>query len=392
MVFALAGNSTMTTFMNGSLAKVHRQRCVRNQRLKVSARHEVAGMTLDAGRRVPVRAAGWRPRRLTIGTGGPVRQPRPGVGLRISNIRSRRGIVVLPRPAWALPAVASGGNARSRVGRLGGTKGAPCSSGPSWATTSAAFSVKVAPLRSRSLRAAAARVERRARHGEDFAALFERESGGDQRARFRRRLDHDHAQRHPGDDAVAAREMPRLRLGAERQFGDDRPLRAPAPRRARDSLRDRRRRRRRRRRRSMPVSSAPDAPRRRCRAPGRRRRRCRPRPSPAAMSRAKRRPLAEALRAPTTATIGAAQQLRLPEHGQHGGASSTAASALGISRLAPADERAPRGARARRTRLALGPRDRRSRILERSPAPREPRQRVERRARPSRSGAAARKR
>src|SRR5215471_10879046 len=62
----------------------------------------------------------------------------------------------------------------------------------------------------------------RARYREHLASLLQREARGDQRARFRRRLDDDNAARHARDDAVAAREMPRLRLRAERQFGNDR--------------------------------------------------------------------------------------------------------------------------------------------------------------------------
>jgi len=68
--------------------------------------------------------------------------------------------------------------------------------------------------------AAAARIERRARHGEDFAALLQRKARGDERARAERRLHHQHAQATP-KRAVAAREMARLRLGAERHLGDD---------------------------------------------------------------------------------------------------------------------------------------------------------------------------
>jgi len=52
-------------------------------------------------------------------------------------------------------------------------------------------------------------------------------------------------------------------------------------------------------------------------------------PSSAASSRARRRPLAEALRAPTTATIGARIISGRPSMVSTGGASSTAASAAG---------------------------------------------------------------
>ena len=52
--------------------------------------------------------------------------------------------------------------------------------------------------------AARARIERRARHGENLAALFERVIGGDERAGAFRRLHHHDAARQAGDDAVAA--------------------------------------------------------------------------------------------------------------------------------------------------------------------------------------------
>ena len=62
-------------------------------------------------------------------------------------------------------------------------------------------------------------------------------------------------------------------------------------------------------------------------------------PSPAASSRASRLPFAEALRAPTTATIGARQQHSArPSTVSTGGASSTAASMRRIERLAPAQQ------------------------------------------------------
>ncbi len=54
-----------------------------------------------------------------------------------------------------------------------------------------------------------------------------------------------------------------------------------------------------------------------------------PSPSPAANSRAKRRPFADALRAPTTAIIGCPKSAVWPSTVKTGGASSTAASALG---------------------------------------------------------------
>ena len=68
--------------------------------------------------------------------------------------------------------------------------------------------------------AAAARVERRTRHGEDFPALLAGEARGDKRTGPHRRLDHDDAEREPGDNAVAAGEMTRLGLDAARQFAE----------------------------------------------------------------------------------------------------------------------------------------------------------------------------
>ena len=64
------------------------------------------------------------------------------------------------------------------------------------------------------------RIERRAGNGEDLPPDFLGDAGGDQAAGPRRRLDHHHAQRQAGDDAVAAREVAGLRDGAERRFGD----------------------------------------------------------------------------------------------------------------------------------------------------------------------------
>ena len=63
-----------------------------------------------------------------------------------------------------------------------------------------------------------ARVERRSRHCKNLAVLFGGETRGDQRARFLRRLDHQNAARHARYDAVAAREMSRLGLGAQGHF------------------------------------------------------------------------------------------------------------------------------------------------------------------------------
>ena len=65
-----------------------------------------------------------------------------------------------------------------------------------------------------------ARIERRARHGKHFAALFERQPRRDQRARAFGRLDDDDAEREPGNQAIAPRKIPRAGLPAERHFGD----------------------------------------------------------------------------------------------------------------------------------------------------------------------------
>ena len=123
----------------------------------------------------------------------------------------------------------------------------------------------------------------------------------------------------------------------------------------------------------------------------RRRRRCPASPSPAASSRARRRPLAEALRAPTTATIGALQQLGAPEHGQDRRRVLDRGERARIEPARPS-RRAARRARssAASSRFGLGARDRGDGRA-RSPRRGEARQRLERGARPSRSGAAARK-
>ena len=94
------------------------------------------------------------------------------------------------------------------------------SRGPAWAhrtdKMSSALSVRVAPSRISRLAPLARGIQRRARHGENLAALFQRILRGDQRAGSFRRLHHHHAARQAGDDAVAAREMARLGRFAER--------------------------------------------------------------------------------------------------------------------------------------------------------------------------------
>jgi hypothetical protein len=69
-----------------------------------------------------------------------------------------------------------------------------------------------------------ARIERRTRNGEDFAALIRGEGGRDERARAARRLDNHDSARQPRDDAVAAREIPAPRLPFERHFADRRAV------------------------------------------------------------------------------------------------------------------------------------------------------------------------
>ena len=73
-----------------------------------------------------------------------------------------------------------------------------------------------------------ARIERRARHGEDLAALFERQARGDQRAGALRRLDDDDAERQPGDEPVAAGKVARRAAPSRAAFR--RRARPPADR------------------------------------------------------------------------------------------------------------------------------------------------------------------
>ena len=66
--------------------------------------------------------------------------------------------------------------------------------------------------------AARARVERRARHGEQFPPRLLRQPRGDQAAGAQRRFHHDDPKRQAGDDAVAAGEVARLWRRAERRL------------------------------------------------------------------------------------------------------------------------------------------------------------------------------
>ena len=71
------------------------------------------------------------------------------------------------------------------------------------------------------VRTPASGIERRPWYSEHIAALLKRQARRDQRARAGCRFDDHDAQRHPGNYSVAAWKMPRLRLGPQRQLGDD---------------------------------------------------------------------------------------------------------------------------------------------------------------------------
>ena len=64
-----------------------------------------------------------------------------------------------------------------------------------------------------------ARIKRRARHGEDLTALFERKPRRDQRTRSLGGFDNDDAERQSGNQPIAPREIARAWLPAERHFG-----------------------------------------------------------------------------------------------------------------------------------------------------------------------------
>jgi hypothetical protein len=66
-------------------------------------------------------------------------------------------------------------------------------------------------------------IERRARHGKDFAALLERVARRDERTRPSGRLDHQHAERHAGNQAVAAGKVPCLRHRGRRHLRNQQP-------------------------------------------------------------------------------------------------------------------------------------------------------------------------
>src|ERR1700730_15323842 len=103
-----------------------------------------------------------------------------------------------------------------------------------------------------------------------------------------------------------------------------------------------------------------------------------PSPSAAARSRQNRRPLAEALRAPTTATIGLPSNSARPSTVKIGGASAIRQAAR-VGRLAPADELCPETLQCGELGLGLGACDR-GHGLGALPAPRELRDHFQRRA------------
>ncbi len=65
------------------------------------------------------------------------------------------------------------------------------------------------------------RIVNRARQREHLPPLLRRQSGGNQGTTPGGRLDHQHAETQPADNAVAAGKMFAPRRGARRQLGDD---------------------------------------------------------------------------------------------------------------------------------------------------------------------------
>ena len=81
----------------------------------------------------------------------------------------------------------------------------------------------VSALLDKAVGAFRARIERRARHSEDFATLLKRKARSDQRARALGGFDDDDPKRQPRDQSIAARKIPRARFPAERHFSKRRP-------------------------------------------------------------------------------------------------------------------------------------------------------------------------
>ena len=225
MVLALAGDSTTTTSVIASLAEL-----LRPVQSGVKATRDSREGS-PRGRRVPVPAS------AAITAAGDNWQRTD----QIVNRRRRRAEQVKRLAAGAagmsagVSAAPSGSERLGHVGarrrgRTGARVPAPPASGWSGRLSEHVGERlgQVRALPDQVVRAAAARVERRAGHREQLPPVLLRQPRGDQAARARRRLDHDHAERQPGDDPVAAREVPGLRRGAERRLGDAPPR--PRPR------------------------------------------------------------------------------------------------------------------------------------------------------------------
>src|SRR6202030_2364320 len=102
MVFALAGDSTTTTFINrlyGARSPLRDSLggCAIKATQIFSARKRGCRGGVRLGRLVPAREGGWPLRRLTSGIGVPVRQPRPGsVPISRRSVRARHHLPLAP--------------------------------------------------------------------------------------------------------------------------------------------------------------------------------------------------------------------------------------------------------------------------------------------------------
>src|SRR5258708_1945288 len=142
------------------------------------------------------------------------------------------------------------------------------------------------PILDKAIGSGVARVRRRARHDENLATLLGGPVGGDQRARPGGSFDDHDAGRQAADDAVAAREGAGDRGDAERRFAEQEAARG-------DLGLD------------GGILQRADS------------------------AAAKRRPAAEASRAPPTARVGRPSSPRSPIAESTGGASGSAARAAG---------------------------------------------------------------
>ena len=162
------------------------------------APHAGASSRRSSSAETPRTAGPGREGRGRGSRGGPGRR-RPSAG----SVATRAAELVRPqrlaaeRPRRCAPSRPSG---MLGAGAGAGVHGAAGSS----ATTSSALSHMAAPARRSALQPTEAAAPRRPRHGEDRAALLEREVGGDERAGSRARLDDDDGVGHPGDDAGCA--------------------------------------------------------------------------------------------------------------------------------------------------------------------------------------------